>query len=78
MSEGRLRVVCPCGKTYAPSRGECPSCQSSAVSPISGNHRPKGLYDPSVCPQCGSMTIELKCKLVCPKCKHILENCGGD
>lgn len=34
--------------------------------------------DTSVCPVCGHMTHEIKCKVVCPRCHHILENCGGD
>ena len=36
------------------------------------------MLDTSVCPVCGSMTIERKCKVVCPKCGHVIENCSGD
>lgn len=31
-----------------------------------------------VCPVCGHEAIDVRCKLVCPKCKNVLENCCGD
>ena len=40
--------------------------------------RPAPLKDVSVCPVCGAMTVEVNCKIFCPKCHHVLENCNGD
>ena len=37
----------------------------------------QSLLDTSVCPVCGGMTTEVKCKVVCDSCCHIIENCSG-
>lgn len=31
-----------------------------------------------VCPVCGMLTVEIKAKVVCPRCHVIVENCCGD
>lgn len=28
------------------------------------------------CPNCGSTTTEFRCKVICPNCKIMLEDCG--
>jgi len=30
-----------------------------------------------VCPNCGSLCVDIKCKVVCPKCHTIVETCCG-
>ena len=34
--------------------------------------------DHIVCPVCGERTEVVHCKLVCPACRTLIENCGGD
>lgn len=34
--------------------------------------------DTSVCPICGHMTYEIKCKVWCDRCKRVIENCCGN
>jgi len=30
------------------------------------------------CPVCGAEAIGQRCKLVCPRCHAVVENCSGD
>lgn len=30
------------------------------------------------CPACGGRVVAIKCKLICERCRAIVENCSGD
>lgn len=35
--------------------------------------------DPTaVCPHCGALLENIKCKQVCPRCRVLVANCSGD
>lgn len=41
--------------------------------------RPPPAVDPSsLCPVCGAVAINERCKLVCPSCHALVSNCNGD